>query len=254
MGKDKRMDTFAKETFRFGTLRGFKHFEAELRGREELLVTLQLGSEPSSSIGIEPMSQSSALPPASPCNREKESPRWEDLKPSDIGLGQKVVFLIGGYAHYNCPYVWVREGHSLLGPAFEHADAMDVPVRLNTTQAWRNRAVAVWEIVAELVVAYASPSPSNPFEMRPGAVEDLPLMDALLASAGLAAFLREVHVSGTPYAPHVEPDLLRVLDFHFTRLPKAAPELASPSSSRMPSVGSVGSFSDSPASLRTPRR
>ena len=40
MPKDKRMDAFAKETFRLGTLRGFKHFEVELRGREELLVTL----------------------------------------------------------------------------------------------------------------------------------------------------------------------------------------------------------------------
>ena len=157
MPKDKRMDAFAKETSRLGTLRGFKHFEVELRGREELLVTLQIGSEPSPSVEIEPMAQSNALPPASPCNRERESPRWGDLKPSDLGLAQKVVFLVGGYAHYNCPYVWVREGHALLGPAFYHADAMDVPVRLNSTQAWRNHTVAIWEIVGELVCAYTSP-------------------------------------------------------------------------------------------------
>jgi len=242
------MDVFAKETFRLGTLRGFRHFEVELRGREELLVTVHLGEMPSPSLGIEPMSQSSALPPASPCNRERESPRWGDLK---FGIGEvspKVVFLIGGYAHYNCPYVWVREGHSLLGPAFEHADAMDVPVRLSSTQAWRNRSVSVFEIVGELVSAYTSPSPTNPFELLPHVVEELPLVDAILASAGLAAFLREVHISSTPYAPHVEPDLMRMLDFHFSRLPRLAPELSPPSATRVSSVMSTRSEQgDSPS-------
>ena len=41
--KDKRMDAFAREAFRLGTLRGFRHFSVELRGREELLLTVRPG-------------------------------------------------------------------------------------------------------------------------------------------------------------------------------------------------------------------
>ena len=42
MGKDKRMDAFARETFKLGTLRGFRHFKVELRGREEMMLTFQV--------------------------------------------------------------------------------------------------------------------------------------------------------------------------------------------------------------------
>ena len=39
------MDAFARECFKLGTLRGFKHFKAELRGREEMMLEgLSIGS------------------------------------------------------------------------------------------------------------------------------------------------------------------------------------------------------------------
>ena len=48
MGKDKRMDAFARETFKLGTLSGFRHFKTELRGREEMILTIDV---PSGSLG-----------------------------------------------------------------------------------------------------------------------------------------------------------------------------------------------------------
>ena len=46
MPKNKRMDAFSRDAFKFGALSGFRHFRTDLRGREELLVTVWPG-EPS---------------------------------------------------------------------------------------------------------------------------------------------------------------------------------------------------------------
>ena len=122
-GRNKRMDVFARETFRLGSLQGFRHFSVELRGREELLLTVRREGSPSSPSRAQsganqitgspaksklvPMRETTGpLPPASPCDRERSGLKWGETE---------AVFLVGGYAHYNCPYVWVRAGHSLLG-------------------------------------------------------------------------------------------------------------------------------------------
>ena len=95
------MDAFAREAFRLGTLCGFKHFEAEMRGREELLLTVRAGSGPRlNHMKLVPLRSSSSLPPASPCNRENSH--------RGGALEDHATFLIGGYAHYNMPHVWVR--------------------------------------------------------------------------------------------------------------------------------------------------
>ena len=144
--RNKRMDVFARETFRLGCLQGFRHFSIELRGREELLLTVRrtpsssgCSSTPSSpnvygsssaraGAGpvLVPMRESAGpLPPASPCDREKGgTSRWGETE---------AVFLIGGYAHYNCPYVWVRAGHSLIG-SFGSDEQLDAPLQLQSTQ------------------------------------------------------------------------------------------------------------------------
>eukprot|EP00964_Phaeocystis_antarctica_P161062 scaffold133110_cov63-Phaeocystis_antarctica.AAC.8 len=116
------------------------------------------------------------LPPASPCHREPLG-----RTPDDEGESSSAVFLVGGYAHYNCPYVWVRAGHSLLG-SFGTDEQLDAPLLLESTQAWRERTVHAWEIVAELVGAVATPSPINPFELQPGYLEELAPVDAMLLS------------------------------------------------------------------------
>jgi hypothetical protein len=161
--KDKRMDSFALEAFRLGALRGFKHFEVELRGREELLVTVHLGAG-SRDYWVPPFEplvddEAEPLPPASPCEREDRRAQWRQSR--------HLVFLIGGYAHYAVPLVWVRAGHALLG-GFSQLDSYDTPIALASTAVWAERTVRVWEVVAELVTAVACPAPSNPFELDRG--------------------------------------------------------------------------------------
>ena len=48
------MDTFARESFKLGTLRGFKHFTAELRGREEMLLSIKVPSSARGRLLLEP--------------------------------------------------------------------------------------------------------------------------------------------------------------------------------------------------------
>jgi len=142
---------------------------------------------------------------------------------------QTAVFLIGGYAHYAVPHVWVRAGHSLLG-TFPGSDSYDSPIQLQSTVAWRERLVHVHELVAELVNTVVSPQPCNPFELEPaflqGTTDDSDLLSGLLLSGALCAFLRDVHLGSTSYAGSVEPDLLRMIRVHAKFVNAVAPAAA----------------------------
>jgi hypothetical protein len=135
------MDAYSRESFRFGTLRGFKHFRVELRGREEMLLTFDVSHAALSGghVPLAPMSLQSALPPASPCQREGMRAPWEDEQPKKVTT---VSYLLAGYAHYNCPLAWVRSGHSLVGSAFQNPGAMDAPVELQAAQAFKTQTVS----------------------------------------------------------------------------------------------------------------
>lgn len=216
-------DAFAKETFKLGVLTGFRHFSVELRGREELLLTVHVGERMAGGDGpvLLPVSLSPErqLPPASPCQRERVKAPWEE---GHEEAPSSATFLIGGYAHYNMPYVWIRAGHAIFGPDYRAPGALDAPVQLEATRSWRQRAVHPWELVAELVAATRPSARSNPFELELDALERLPLMESLLLSGGIAAFLREVHLTSDGYAPQVEPDLMHLLRHHYSRLPRLA--------------------------------
>jgi len=155
--KDKRVDTFAKESFKLGTLQGFRHFRVELRGREELLLMIDVphAALAGGRIALVPMSLQNALAPASPCQRERAREPW-DNGPDETKAVTTVTYLIAGYAHYACPHTWVRAGHSLFGPSFQSAAAMDAPVDMRTTAEWRTRTVQAFEFVAELVIAFVA--------------------------------------------------------------------------------------------------
>ena len=170
MGKDKRMDAFARETFKLGTLRGFRHFTCELRGREEMMVTIEVPTSRASRLTLAPMSLQNALPPASPCQREPSPPvPWADgsgassapaspSKPS--GATRSITFLVAGYAHYNCPLAWIRSGHSLFGANFSSPNMMDAPVELAAADEWSQRAVHAFEFGTPCA-AHLSPPPSH---------------------------------------------------------------------------------------------
>jgi hypothetical protein len=231
MPKNKRMDAFSRDAFKFGALSGFRHFRTDLRGREELLVTVWPGepsaageasSPPSRRPALRPMDDAT-VPPASPCSRERPAQVWASNEPPP-----HATFLVGGYAHYNCPYVWVREGHGLLG-SFASEASFDAPLQLQSVAAWPSRTVYVWEIVAELVQAVVRAPPSNPFELAPGVAaafaSQRPASDAMLASAALAHFLRELYLSRSQFSRAVEGDYLDVVEAHVRLLPPLAASL-----------------------------
>lgn len=227
--KDKRVDIFARETFKLGTLRGFRHFRVELRGREELMLTIEVqhAALAGGRLALVPMATQHALPPASPCQREKNRDSWE-TGPEPGPKSTVVSYLLAGYAHYACPHAWVRAGHSLFGPSFQQSVAMDAPIELQATSEWKARTVHAFEFVAELVLATARPQISNPFEIDHAELEKLPSVDLLLLSGALASFLRDVQLSAAAYAPAVEADLLRLLRLHYARLPKLVATLPPP--------------------------
>ena len=198
------MDTFARETFKLGTLRGFKHFRVELRGREEMLLMFEVhhAALNGTRLTLAPMNLQSALPPASPCQRERIRAPWEDAPAEPES--STVSYLLAGYAHYNCPLAWVRSGHSLFGPSFQSPAAMDAPCDLQTSAEFKQRTVHAFEFAAELVFATARPAPANPFEIDLAMVEKLPLVEMLLLAGSLASFLRDIQLSNAPYAHLVE--------------------------------------------------
>ena len=67
------MDAFARECFKLGTLRGFKHFKAELRGREEMMLAIEVPSDSRAPQLLVPMVLAEARPPASPCQHERRA-------------------------------------------------------------------------------------------------------------------------------------------------------------------------------------
>ena len=228
MKKNKQMDIFSRETFKMGTLTGFRHFRVELRGREEMLILLDVPSSSLGQLSLRPMGSASALPPASPCQRERPKAPWEvaaassEPEPPPPATTVGCTFLLAGYAHYNCPLAWVRAGHALFGPAYEKANTVDAPIELRASAAWKSRGVHAFEFVAELILATVRPPPENPFELDLAALEapNAPAVDMLLLAGSLASFLRDVHLSSAPYAPKVEDDLLHCLRLHYSRLPK----------------------------------
>jgi hypothetical protein len=180
------MDAFAKDCQRFGSLKGFKFFDSYLRGREELVITVKRGvRSPQSSRGFEttlfkeeassvhPLLRK-APPPPSPPNPGaggvqtpvKRGPQFQmvegGLPPASPFINElvqanenEIRFLIGAYARYNSPYVWMRSSSGA------HLVATDEPLKLSTTDNWTD--AHVWDITAELVNLTIFPAPPNPF-------------------------------------------------------------------------------------------
>mmetsp|Transcript_23956 Transcript_23956/g.66542 ORF Transcript_23956/g.66542 Transcript_23956/m.66542 type:complete len:244 (-) Transcript_23956:186-917(-) len=195
------LEEFYKDCLRFGSLRCFAHFSLYLKGREELLVTVYHGatspgaSPPFGMVGV----GANTLPPASPATREMGS-----------DIPGETMFLVGAYARYDWPYVWLRSSLRRLRTSEER----DLPLDLPSTQKWNKGEKKVWDIVEELVVMNVFPSPHNPFEINFSALESMPPLERALQAGALSSFLRILYTKECQWKRYIEDDLFRLINLH----------------------------------------
>ena len=129
----------------------------------------------------------------------------------------ETVFLVGAYAKYNWPYVWLRSNHD---NRLSQSDK-DLPLDLKTTQTWKKSGHRVWDIVEELVSMNILPNPSNPFAVDHAKLAAQPPDERYLNSGAMVAFLRDLAVhSGAPYTAEIEADLAKLLHTHLSCVPR----------------------------------
>ncbi|KAI8098991.1 uncharacterized protein BX664DRAFT_320110 [Halteromyces radiatus] len=176
-----RLIGFLQECSLLGSLSGFRYFEVCMRSREELLLCIS--------------------PPGNVEQRKRPLTIMSStylLDEDYIDRHDCTVFMVTGYAVYNCPYIyaWKQSNQSLR--YMTSPVEPDVPLRLESTLSWNRKHVALWEMVWELLSRLTWPSPTNPFAIDFDYLDRLPLPQSLLLIGGLLDFLQTLWVQAEP--------------------------------------------------------
>ncbi|CAG8491708.1 6761_t:CDS:2 [Funneliformis caledonium] len=231
-----RLSVFLADCLSVGCLKGFKHFEVYLRGREELLLRVYIDSNNKTKSNLESnrlnynslslaKSQSNAL--FSPKTRRTNflsngfdmdiilppsSPLDKDLEKDETNHA----FLIAGYARYKCPYVWLRSNHKrLIQLQDDQKLETDNPLKLDTIAAWKARDIKLWDIIAEVITLCLDKAPENPFEIDHSYYDTLPIEEMAVSTGAMVDFLQKVYLNDTPYASNVFEDIKQLQQRHF---------------------------------------
>ncbi|KAI8647657.1 hypothetical protein BD408DRAFT_408285 [Parasitella parasitica] len=192
-----RLAAFLQECLTLGSLRGFKHFESFVRGREELVLCIYTNNYTPTPSVLMPKDVLTKYYPQSKLSQwqspEPQSPLDEDFRQEK----NKIVFLVAGYAKYRCPYVWLRSHHDQLIRAQPgHIEDDDNPLQLQKTNEWKINDVSLWEMVAEVLLMTSNPK--NPFQVDFDYIEKLPVEESVLLTGSLLAFLQNVWIEADP--------------------------------------------------------
>ncbi|CAG8742646.1 6344_t:CDS:2 [Gigaspora margarita] len=175
-----RLSAFLADCLSVGCLKGFKHFEVYLRGREELLLRVYIDGQKQNSEESDRMIYNSLslakfqLSNGSDFTEMTSSPS----SPLDEDLEKAT-----GYARYKRPYVWLRSNHKrLIQLQDDQKLETDNPLKLDTIAAWKTQDVKLWDIIAEVITLSLSPPPENPFEINHSYYDTLPLEECAVST------------------------------------------------------------------------
>lgn len=191
---------------RLGTLRGFKHFELRARSREEVLLTVTTCDEPRLQVVLSRRKKGDGVGPTAD----------SELAARPLAREQRgtAVFLLAAYTRYrSCPYVWLRA--CSLGV---RTSSEDLPLELQTTQQWREKAHILADVVEDLVQSVCLPV-DNAFDVDFAFVERLEGVERACCQAALIDFLHSLLMQETRAVhPAVRSDLcvthLQYLSIH----------------------------------------
>ncbi|XP_019644009.1 PREDICTED: uncharacterized protein LOC109485052 isoform X1 [Branchiostoma belcheri] len=247
----KRLQAFLGEILRVGAIKGFQYFTLYLRGREELLCSIINELKPESGVPLSThiSTEKSSELPLNKSEKQGSSlmlsigtqQRLSGLAHMNIGLPpaspsdkeitpvapDQTLFLIAGYARYNCPYVWIRSHHHRL-VNLTHASSADKdnPLKLNATNNWGREEIHLWDILAELVHLCTVPAPRNPFALDLVYFQQLPLADRVTSTGAMVWLLQQILKSSgnKEYTGKVFEDLHDVTKLHFHSMQQWARE------------------------------
>eukprot|EP00298_Acanthocystis_sp_HF-20_P022811 c31001_g1_i1.p1 GENE.c31001_g1_i1~~c31001_g1_i1.p1 ORF type:complete len:180 (+),score=54.36 c31001_g1_i1:3-542(+) len=173
------MEVSQKEMAFIGSLKGFKHFECHLRGKEEMTILIN--------------------------NNDG----------STLESHSATLYLLGCYSRHNKPYVWIRS-HLEKQQNFGQSKDASYPLPLRCIRTAPHELPKIREVIAELVIRNSS-VPVQPFEIDFDQFTSMSPVSALLSTAAMIVFLKSIYVNSENdnEVAQVYPDLQKLIEFHF---------------------------------------